>query len=83
MANICVYLGILESLLEVVIYGFVGDLADQSEIRDSDLLLLCRLVGCFPDLGLPTASAGLWLRLGSIFFATGSLGYSLDFGQPS
>jgi hypothetical protein len=40
MANICVYLGILKPLLQVVVDCFVGDFADEREIRHSDLLLL-------------------------------------------
>jgi hypothetical protein len=36
-------LGILEALLEVVVDGLVGDLADQGEVRHANLLLLGRL----------------------------------------
>ena len=79
MANVCVYLGILESFLQVIVDGFVGDFADEGEIRYSDLLLLRRLVGCFSNLRLRAASAaaGLWLCLSGIFLAAGSLGDSL------
>ena len=35
-----VYLGILKTLLQIVVDGFIGDFAEQSEIRDADLLLL-------------------------------------------
>jgi hypothetical protein len=57
MADVGVYLGILEALFQVVVNGLVGDLADEREIRHSHLLLLRRLeYGAF-DLGfVPTAS---------------------------
>jgi hypothetical protein len=35
-----VYLAIFEALLQVVVDGLVGDLADQREIRDANFLLL-------------------------------------------
>lgn len=48
-----VYLAILEPLLQVVVDGLIGDLADQCQVRHTDLLLLGRLedgLGC--ELGL-------------------------------
>lgn len=35
-----VYLAIFESLLQIVVYGLIGDLADQGKIRYTDFLLL-------------------------------------------
>lgn len=49
---------ILEALLQIVVDGLVGNLADQREIRDTDFLLLGRLKDgllCELRLGLPTA----------------------------
>lgn len=36
-----IYLSIFKSLLQVLVYRLIGDLAEQSEIGNSDLLLLC------------------------------------------
>lgn len=68
-------LTILESLLQVVVDGLVGNLADEGEIRDSDLLLLCRLEGGLLDLGLSTGTAGL--RGGGILLSSSAFGYGL------
>jgi hypothetical protein len=58
-------LAILEALLQVVVDGLVGDFANQREVRDSDLLLLCRLEdGLCCELGLLLSSAS-----GSILLA--------------
>jgi len=66
-------LSILKPLLQVVIDSFVGDLADQREIRYTDLLLLDDfVVGAF-DGTLTTSSTG---RL-RILFAARPLGDSL------
>ena len=43
---------IFKSLLQVVIDGFVRDLADEGEIRNSNFLLLSALKNGLPDLGL-------------------------------
>lgn len=51
-----VYLPILEPYLQVVIDSLIRDLADESEIRYSDLLLLGALEYSFPDLGLPPST---------------------------
>jgi hypothetical protein len=52
-------LAILKALLEVVVDGLVGDLANQREIRDTDLLLLGRLEdGLCCELGLLLCRAG-------------------------
>jgi hypothetical protein len=57
MANVGVYFCILKAFLQVVVDGFVGDLADERKIRYAHLLLLRGLeYGAF-ELGLvPTAS---------------------------
>jgi hypothetical protein len=55
MADVCVDLGAFEALLEVLVDGFVGDLAQECQIRDTDLLFLGRLEGRL--LGSPTAAA--------------------------
>jgi hypothetical protein len=69
-----VYLAILESLLQVLVDGFVGDLADQREIRDSDLLLLGRLEDSFRcELGLRLRGSGT----SGILLAPGALRYRL------
>lgn len=43
MADICVDLGAFESLLQVVVDGLVGYLAQECQIRDTDFLLLAGL----------------------------------------
>jgi hypothetical protein len=59
--------GILESLLQVVVDGFVRYLANQREIRDSNLLLLRALEdGLLRELRFLAATA-------AIFFAPGAL----------
>jgi hypothetical protein len=68
-------LAILKSLLQVVVDGLVGDLADKGEIRDSDFLLLCRLEGGLSDLRLPAGSPGL--RGGGILLSSSSFGDGL------
>jgi hypothetical protein len=50
-------LSILKSLLQVIIYGFIRNFADQSEIRHSDLLLLRRVECCFLDVRLAAAGS--------------------------
>jgi len=56
MADVRVYFSILEPLLQVVVYGFVGDLAQQSKIGYTDFLLLGDLEGSFLNLWLPASS---------------------------
>ena len=53
MSDVCVYLGILESLLEVVVDGFIADLADKRQIADTHILLLGRLKDCSLDAAFP------------------------------
>jgi hypothetical protein len=65
-----VYLAIFESLLQILVDGLVGDLADQGKIGDTNFLLLGRLedgLGCELGLGLG-ASSGL---------ARGAVGFPL------
>ena len=67
---------ILEALLQVVVDGLVGDLADQRQIGDADFLLLGRLedgLGC-ELLLLPRASSA---GGASILLAPGALCYRL------
>lgn len=49
MADVCVDLATLESLLEVFVDGLVGDFAEQGEVGYANLLLLgdfvCGLLG--------------------------------------
>lgn len=69
-----VYLAILESLLQIVIYGFVGDLADQGKIGNSDFLLLGRFeYGLLCEFGRWLPSSRRRLRSSSILFAPGAL----------
>lgn len=56
MADVRVYLSMLEPFLQVVVYGFVGDLAQQSKIGYTDFLLLGNLKGSFLNLWLPVSS---------------------------
>ena len=63
---------IFESLLQVVIDGFVRNLADESEIRDSNFLLLSALENGLPDLGLPP-SATCRLSIAGVFLAASAL----------
>lgn len=46
---------IFESLLQIVVDGLVGNFADQRKIRNPDFLLLGRVEGSLPDIGLGTA----------------------------
>ena len=67
---------ILEALLQVVIDGLVGDLANQCKIRDADFLLLSRLkdgLGCELLLLPRTSGSGS----ASILLAPGALSYRL------
>jgi hypothetical protein len=67
---------ILKALLQVVVDGLVGDLANQRKIRDADFLLLGRLedgLGC-ELLLLPRASGS---GSASILLAPGALSYRL------
>jgi hypothetical protein len=68
-------LAILESLFQVIVDCFVGDLADKGEIRDSNFLLLGRLEGRLLDLGLSAGSPGL--RGGGILLSSSSFGDGL------
>jgi hypothetical protein len=59
LAGCCPYvnLSILKSLFQVLIYGFIRDFANQSKIRDSDLLLL-RCIECrFLDVWFAAAGS--------------------------
>jgi hypothetical protein len=56
MANVGVDLAVLEALLQVVVDGLVGDLAQQRQIRDSDLFLLGDFKGGLLDLRLRIAA---------------------------
>lgn len=54
-----VYLAILKALLQVLVDGLVGDLADQRQVGDADLLLLGRLEdGLCCELGLGSCPGG-------------------------
>lgn len=70
-----VNLAIFESLIQVLVDGFIGDLADEGEIRDSDLLLLCRFEGRLSDLRL--SARGSWLCGSGILLSSGTFGYGL------
>ena len=59
MADIGVDFGIFESLFQIVVYGFIRDLADQREVRDPDLFLLGAFELGFLDLGLSAAGGDL------------------------
>ena len=65
-------LRIFESLFQVVINGFVRYLADESEIRDSNFLLLGALENGLPDLGL-SPSATCRLSIAGVFLAASAL----------
>ena len=47
----------LETELQVIIDGFIGDLAQQREVRDTNLLLLGTFKGGLLDLRLARLSA--------------------------
>jgi hypothetical protein len=69
---------ILEALLQVVVDGLVGDLADQRQIRHAHLLLLGALedgLGCELRLGLPWPRCSAGSRC--VLLAPGALGYRL------
>lgn len=65
-------LRILKSLLQVVVDGFVRDLADEGEIRNSNFLLLSALKNGLPDLGLPP-SATCRLSIAIVLLAASAL----------
>lgn len=74
-----VNLPILETLLQVLVDGFIADLADERQVRNSDLLLLCRL-----EYGLLDLVFSLVLCLSGLFglrFAPGAFGDGLTFCQ--
>ena len=65
-------LRIFKSLLQVVIDGFVRYLADESEIRDSNFLLLGAFENGLPDLGF-SPSATCRLSIAGVFLAASAL----------
>ena len=77
MANVGVNFGILESLFQVVIDGLVGDLADERQIRDPDLLLLGAFELGFFDLRLPPTPTGRRLRRALVLLAACALCHRL------
>lgn len=48
-----VYFCILKSFLQILVDSFIRDLADQSKIRYSYFLLLCRIESSLLDIRLP------------------------------
>jgi hypothetical protein len=57
-------LRIFKSLLQILVYGFIRDLTDQSKIRNPNFFLLCGIECSFLDIwfaaaGLPAASSRL------------------------
>lgn len=76
MSNISVNLRILETFLQIVVYGFVGDLADEREIRYTNFLLFrCLKHGALNGAFILPAGGGGF----GILLATRSLGDGLDF----
>ena len=65
-------LRVFKSLLQVVIDGFVRDLADEGEIRNSNFLLLSALKNGLPDLG-PSPSATCRLSIAIVLLASSAL----------
>ena len=65
-------LRVFKSLLQVVIDGFVRDLADEGEIRNSNFLLLGALKNGLPDLGL-SPSATCRLSIARVLLAASAL----------
>lgn len=70
MANVCVDFGALESLLEVVIDGLVGHLAEQSQIGDTNLLLLGGVEGGLFRFGAAAARGSLLSIAGRLVLGT-------------
>jgi hypothetical protein len=69
-------LGILEPLLQIVVDGFIGNLADQGKIRYSDFLLLGGFENSSFDSALAGAGASTGVgrpRAGGILLAASSL----------
>jgi hypothetical protein len=56
-------LSILKSLLQILIDGLVGDFTQQSEIRNSDLLLFRGIIGGLLNVWLPAGGSGTTARL--------------------
>lgn len=79
--NAYVDLPMLEPLLQVVIYRFVRDLADECEVGHADFFLLGALEDGLANLWLGPASS-LWLS-GRILLTTGSFSDSLVNGPVS
>ena len=65
-------LRVLKSLLQIVIDSFVRYLADESEIRNSNFLLLGALKNGLSDLGL-SPSATCRLSIAGVFLAASAL----------
>ena len=66
MANICIDLGTFESLFQVVVNCIVGDLADQRQIGNANLLLLGDFEGGFLGLGRAARSSLLGVSGGFV-----------------
>ena len=57
MADVSIYLPMLKALLQILIYSFVRDLAQQGQIRDTNFLLLRDFERSLLDLRLPSICA--------------------------
>lgn len=57
MADVSIYLPMLKALLQILIYSFVRDLAQQGQIRDTNFLLLRDFERSLLDLRLPAICA--------------------------
>ena len=75
MANVCVYLSMLEAFLQIFVDCLVRDFAEQCEVRHTDFFLLgdfeCRLLdlrlSIFGAARLPASEEGGFSRPGSLF----------------
>ena len=68
---------VFEALLEIVVNSFIGDFAQECEVRYSHLFLLGALKDRFLDLGLSPSAGRRVIRIGSIFLAACALGNGL------
>jgi hypothetical protein len=79
-----IYFCILKAFLQIIVYSFVRDFANQSKIGNSDLLFLscveCGLLDIrFATAGWPTSTASL--RIVGSFISLRTATYTLDWNE--
>ena len=72
-----IYFGIFESLLQVVVYSFIRNLAQKCKVRHAHLFLFRTFKDSFLDLGFPSSASWWIVRTRSILLAACALGDGL------